>query len=127
MKRIKTIANLIHRCHCVYDIGSDHAFLAILILKNKIANHVVNIENKINPLNNGKKNLLKNDLIDKTTNVINNGLQNITKKVKIKPNYIVVAGLGGSTIVKILKTCRLIKKEITFIFCPNSQAYILRK
>ena len=127
MKRIKTIANLIHPCRCVYDVGSDHAFLSILILKNKITKHVVNIENKINPLNNGKKNLQRNNLIDKTTNVINNGLKNITKKVKIKPNYIVIAGLGGRTIVEILKSCRLMKKNIIFIFCPNLQANILRK
>ena len=127
MKRIKTIVNLIHRCRCVYDVGSDHAFLSILILKNKIAEHVVNIENKINPLNNGKKNLQKNHLIDKTTNIINDGLKNITKKVKIKPNYIVVAGVGGATTVKILKTCRLMKKKITFILCPNLQTHILRK
>ena len=33
MKRIKTIASLIHPCQCVYDVGSDHAFLSILILK----------------------------------------------------------------------------------------------
>ena len=127
MKRIKAITNLIHHCHCVYDIGSDHAFLSILLLKNKITEHVVNIENKINPLNNGKKNLQKSNLIDKTTNIINNGLQNITKKVKIKPNYIVIAGLGGGTIIKILKTCRLTKKNITFIFCPNLQSNLIRK
>lgn len=127
MKRIKAIANLIHRCYCVYDIGSDHAFLSILLLKNKIAKHVVNIENKINPLNIGKKNLQKSNLLDKTTNILNNGLENITKKIKIKPNYIVIAGLGGGTIVKILETCRLIKKNITFILCPNLQVHLVRK
>ena len=127
MKRIKTIASLIRPCRCVYDVGSDHAFLSILILKNKLAKHVVNIENKINPLNNGKKNLLRNNLIGKTTNIINNGLKNITKKVKIRPNYIIISGLGGRTITEILKTCRLMKKNIIFIFCPNLQTNILRK
>ena len=110
MKRIKAIANLIHRCHCVYDFGSDHAFLSILLLRSKITEHVVNFKNKIKPLNNGKKYLQKSNLIGKTTNIINNGLKNITKKVRIKPNYIVIVGLGGGTIVKILETCRLIKK-----------------
>lgn len=76
MKRIKAIANLIHHCHCVYDFGSDHAFLSILLLRSK-------------------KNLQKSNLIGKTTNIINNGLKNITKKVRIKLNYIVIAGLGG--------------------------------
>ena len=103
MNRIKQISNLIEKCQCVYDVGSDHALLAINLLKARKVKQVVNIEKNWLPHNAGKANLAKNHLTTKTINVLNDGLKDITKKVFIQPDYVVIAGMGGKAIVNILK------------------------
>ena len=104
MNRIKQISSLINKCQCVYDVGSDHALLAIDLLKSKKCKQVVNIEKNWQPHNVGKSNLAKNHLTTKTINVLNDGLKDITKKVFVQPDYVVIAGMGGKTIIDILKT-----------------------
>lgn len=128
MNRIKQISNLINKCECVYDVGSDHALLAINILKDKKVKKVVNIEKKWQPHNIGKENLAKNHLTTKTINVLNDGLKDIVKRVFLQPDYIVIAGMGGNNIVEILNTRdKKIKDSTKYIFEANSNVHLLRK
>lgn len=128
MNRIKQISNLIDKCQCVYDVGSDHALLAINLLRDRKAKQVVNIEKNWQPHNAGKANLAKNHLTTKTINVLNDGLIDITKKVFVNPDYIVIAGMGGNNIVDILqhKDARL-SKNITYLLEANCDSDVLRK
>lgn len=128
MNRIKQIANLIPNCACVYDVGSDHALLAIDLLQSKKVKLVVNIEKNWHPHNAGKANLAKKHLTTKTVNVLNDGLNDITKMVFEKPNYVVIAGLGGKTIVDILqKKDPNLRKECDYILEANCDINDLRK
>ncbi|MBQ0045846.1 MAG: SAM-dependent methyltransferase [Mycoplasma sp.] len=128
MNRIKQISNLIEKCQCVYDVGSDHALLAINILRDKKAKQVVNIEKNWLPHNAGKTNLAKNHLTTKTLNVLNDGLVDITKKVFIQPNYIVIAGMGANNIVNILeKKDPKINRNAIYLLEPNCDVDVLRR
>ena len=52
MNRIAAIANRIKKEKCIVaDIGSDHAFLALILLKNKKVGKIYNIEINEKPLN----------------------------------------------------------------------------
>lgn len=127
MNKINAIGNFIEKCPCVYDVGSDHAHLAIFLLRNKIAKHVINIEIKTQPLNHGILNLQKQHLVKKTTNIINDGLKNITKKTKTKPSYIVIAGMGGNNIIKILENKDKKINKCYYLLQANSEFVLLRK
>lgn len=128
MNRIKQLSNLIDKCQCVYDVGSDHALLAINLLKDKTVKQVVNIEKNWLPHNAGKANLAKNHLTTKTINVLNNGLIDITKKVFIQPDYIVIAGMGGKTIIDILeKRDSNINRQAKYLLEANCDVHELRK
>ena len=104
MNRINQITTLINNCQCVYDVGSDHALLAIALLKNKQTRKVVNIDINYKPLKAGLINLAKKHLTTKTLNVENNGLRNISKKVRLQPDYICITGLGARTIIDIIES-----------------------
>ena len=124
MKRINCIANLIHDPKAlVADIGSDHAFLAIRLLKNKQAKTVYNIEINQKPLDAGIKNLKANFVFKNTVNVINDGLKNwkLTKYF----DYVVIYGMGGKNIVNILSKAKVKIKNL--ILCPNNKFWALRK
>lgn len=128
MNRIKQISSLINNCQCVYDVGSDHALLAINLLKSKKCKQVVNIEKNWQPHNAGKANLAKNHLTTKTINVLNDGLKDITKKVFVQPNYVVIAGMGAKNIINILenKDSKL-NKNAKYIIEANCDVDDLRK
>lgn len=128
MNRIKQISSLINKCQCVYDVGSDHALLAIDLLKNKKCKQVVNIEKNWQPHNVGKSNLAKNHLTTKTINVLNDGLKDITKKVFVQPDYVVIAGMGAKNIIGILETKDpKINKNTKYILEANCDVDYLRK
>ena len=81
MIRINYIADLIKPCKRVIDIGSDHAYLAINLLSNQKAEMVCNVEVNQQPLDAGIKNLTKHHLLDKTQNILNDGIKNINSKL----------------------------------------------
>lgn len=127
MNRIIALSKLIDHCQCVYDVGCDHALLAINLLKQKKCQHVVNIDNKKQPLANGISNLKNNHLLKKTTNILNNGLYQITKKTSLKPSYIVCGGLGTKTIISILQSCDKKLQTRPFILLAHKNVEHLRK
>lgn len=128
MNRIKQLCSLIDKCQCVYDVGSDHALLAINLLKSKTVKQVVNIEKNWLPHNVGKANLAKNHLTTKTINVLNDGLKDIIKKIFVQPDYVVISGMGGKNIVEILETRdNNINKKAQYILEANCDVDYLRK
>ena len=127
MTKIKTIVNLIKPCKCVYDIGSDHAYLSILLLQEKKVKLVVNIDKNKKPLLNGINNLKKENLLTKTLNIQSDGFNQIIDTNLSIPDYVVMSGIGGLNMIKILE---LMPKEFItskFILVPNSNEYLLRK
>ena len=124
MKRLDCIASLINNKKAIVaDIGSDHAFLAVKLLKNKQVKTVYNIELNQKPLDNGIRNLKANFVYKNTVNVINDGLKNWKKTKSF--DYVVISGMGGKNIVEILKNTKV---KINFlILCPNNNAFMLRK
>jgi len=97
-KRLRTIAELIPNNAKVIDVGCDHALLDIYLVKNKNCYCFACDINK-NALNQAKKNISSNNLTDKIEIKLTDGLTDI--KIN-KDDYIVIAGMGTSTIKHIL-------------------------
>ena len=126
MIRINYIADLIKPCQRVIDIGSDHAYLAINLLTNQKAQMVCNVEVNQQPLDAGIKNLNKHHLLDKTQNILNDGLKDINNKLDdIHFDYLTIAGMGSNNIIDILKHNQLVVD--TYILQTNRNEYSLRK
>jgi tRNA (adenine22-N1)-methyltransferase len=122
--RIKAVTRLIEKDSVVVDIGSDHALLAINLLKNGIAKHVYNIELNKLPYENTIKNLTDAGVIDKTTNILADGLQ--TKLIKSEIDYCVISGIGAHNIINILENANKSIKIKNYIFVPHSNPNLLK-
>ena len=121
--RIAFIADLINDAQNVVDVGSDHAYLAKILLVNNKAQHVTNIEVNQGPLENGINNLTKNNLLKRTTNILNDGFKGLILEQTF--DYCVIAGMGATSIIEILKQN---KNQIkNYILQPNTQSYKIRK
>ena len=93
--RLRTIASFIKPNEKVADVGADHGLLELLLVTRDTNNQVVAIENKTGPYEILKENLIG---IKNVRLSLSDGLEAVDRDV----NTVVIAGMGGYNIVKIL-------------------------
>lgn len=98
-KRLKKITSLIDENTNVIDVGCDHALLDIYLTINKNC-HCTATDVNVNALNIANYNIKKYHLEDKIKTILSDGLKNIEIK---KISTVVIAGMGTTTILQILK------------------------
>ncbi len=94
-KRIKEIANVIDPNNKgVFDVGSDHGYLLIILRNKNSSIKLKGVENKIGPFNHLKKNVSSLNI-----NVaLSDGIDDLTDEY----SCIVLAGMGYKNIVEII-------------------------
>lgn len=97
-QRLLKIAQLIQPCEVLIDIGSDHGFLPIYLLRQGIIKQAVIADINQMPLQSAIRNAEKYQLANKCIFVQSNGLQSYRNEV----DAMVIAGMGYETIVQIL-------------------------
>ena len=98
--RLKEIANFINNKKCVVDVGCDHAFLPIYLVLNNKSLSAIALDNKKGPLLSAKDNIKTYNLESKIKTILSDGLKNVNP---IDYDAIVISGMGGETIINILK------------------------
>ena len=97
--RLQTIAEFVPKGSRVADIGTDHGYLAIELIKKGIATFVIASDKNIGPLEAARKNVETMTLESKIDLRLGDGLKTL------KPNevdVICIAGMGGALICDIL-------------------------
>lgn len=119
--RLKSIAILVTNEDIIADIGCDHAYLDIYLVKNKIIDKAYVSDVNYSALNNGIKNIQKYNLEDKIDAKLSDGISSISEDV----NTLVISGMGASTIIKILDNPK-INQINKLIIQSNNDYYLLR-
>lgn len=117
--KLKTIANFIDPDDIVLDIGCDHAYLAIYLNENNLCKEVYASDINENALNNAIKNIKDSNL--EIQAYLSDGFKNIDNP---SINTAVIAGVGTSTILDILKYAP--KNIEKYIICSNNNHEELR-
>ena len=97
--RIKTIMNFVRAGSCVADVGADHGYLSIELVKNGLATKVIATEKNIHPFEALNENISAAGFNDKIEVRLGDGLQILSAG---EVDTICIAGMGGSLITKIL-------------------------
>ena len=97
-KRLKIIHDMVPNS-VVADIGSDHGKLMIALVQSGKVKKGFAVENKEGPFERLRSNLIRYHVNDMITPLFSDGIKDITRDV----STIVIAGMGGQTIVNILK------------------------
>ncbi|MBR6530693.1 MAG: SAM-dependent methyltransferase [Clostridia bacterium] len=121
--RLETLCALVPRCPLVADIGADHAYLTIALLERGIAAHVLCTDLSPNSLDKARAALAKTPFEDRVTFCLGDGLLAIGEHA---PNAIVIAGMGGETIVDILSQSTP-KEGVSYLLQPMTRASHLRR
>ena len=122
-KRLKTISDLLTDNINVIDVGCDHALLDIYLFNNKKNINIIASDIKEGPLEQAKKNIekygCKNIKVKK-----GNGIDTIESDT----DTIVIAGMGGDTIIDILDNGKDKLDNIkSMVISPQSEWYKTRK
>ena len=115
--RIKAIASFVSKEDIVVDIGCDHGYLDIYLKENNLCQEVIASDIKESALNMAKSNFQKRKLKIKT--FLSDGFNNIDAYF----NTAVIAGMGTTTILKILNSD---KKPDKLIIASNNELAKLR-
>ena len=102
-KRLIEIASLIPLKSTVVDVGCDHGLLDIYLTLNRKCKCIASDVNE-NCLEQAKTNIKKFGLEGEIDVVLSDGLKNVEYN---EDDYIVIAGMGTSTILEILKDTKV--------------------
>lgn len=108
----------------VADIGTDHAYVSVELIRSGRAKKVIASDVRKGPLNIAKDNIKKYELCDKIETRLGSGLSVLNKN---EADIIIIAGMGGELICDIIKNDIDTARMAKLILQPMNAQYELRK
>ena len=122
--RLLVCAGFVCKGDRVADIGCDHGYLGIYLLKNGIASSVIASDVREGPLQSAIRNAHKYGVGDNMHFYLSDGVSNIPRDF----DTLVCAGMGGDTMVHILESAPWLKSEqYRMILQCQSKTPLLRR
>ena len=128
-KRLMTAVNMVTEGFAVLDVGCDHAYTSIELVRKKSPCAVAS-DVRPGPLKAARDHIAEAGLEDKITTVLADGVpRNILSLLPEKmPSTLVITGMGGMLIIKILSEAGgLIERFDELVLSPQSDIYAVRK
>lgn len=124
-KRLSAVAGLIRHGTKFADIGTDHAYLPVYLIKNGIIDNAIAADLRKGPLENARETAEVYNLTEKIQLRLSDGLDNFTAG---EVNEIAVAGMGGLLIAQFVERTEWLKNtDIHLVLQPMTHTEELRK
>ena len=124
-KRLQAIADRVPKDSRVVDVGTDHGYIPIYLMRQGLCKKCIASDINQGPLDSAKKHSLRYQVngLDLRKG---SGLQTITKEDKIE--IIIIAGMGGTLVIDILKKdIEIVKGAKKLILQPQTNVPEVRK
>ena len=122
-KRLLAAMDLVRPGSRVADIGTDHAYLPIELVKQGISPVAIAADVREGPLRMAQRNIERAGLGARIETVLSDGLTEIAES---RYDDLIICGMGGDTIVQILEAAELKNPEKRLILQPQSVSDRLR-
>ncbi len=123
-KRLQACCSFISHGDRVADIGCDHGYLGIYLLREGIASYVIAADINGMPLQSAVRNAEKFGVQDKISFYLSDGVKNIPKDF----DTLVCAGMGADTMISILEAAPWLReKQYRLILQCQSKTPMLRQ
>ena len=121
--RLKKIIDYVNT-RVAADIGTDHAYVPIELIKSKRAARVIASDVRRGPLYIAKSNIAENGLSDKIETRLGSGLSVLSPG---EADTVIIAGMGGELIADILSKDDMTARQAELILQPMNSQYELRR
>lgn len=123
--RLKSIANMVEKCECIADIGTDHAYLPIYLVEQGICNRAIASDINKGPVEKAKRNIYLSHRSEQIQCRLGTGLTTILPQ---EVNCAIIAGMGGNLIRDILEESIEVFKSLDYVILqPVQNVDVLRK
>lgn len=124
-KRLQAVADMVTQGNKVADIGCDHGYVSIYLIKNRISPNVIAMDVKEGPLAKAREHISRYGYSDYIETRLSDG----TKELKQgEADTLICAGMGGRLTLSILKKgMDKIDKMQECILQPQSEILLVRK
>ena len=100
--RLAACARLVRSGRPMADIGTDHAYLPIWLIKNSIVPRAVAADIRSGPLAAARKNAEKYGVTEQLALVLSDGLEALSPQ---DADDVVIAGMGGELMLRMVFIC----------------------
>lgn len=123
--RLKAVADMLEKCECFLDVGTDHAYLPAYIVEKGVAKRAIASDINPNPLKNALKTLEEEGLESKIELRLSAGFENIREN---EAEQIAVAGMGGIMIAEMIENTAWLKNpDLHLVLQPMTHFELVRK
>ena len=124
-ERLKTVAAMITPGSVVADVGCDHAYLSIYMVKEGLAPYAIASDVASGPLQHARENVLLHHLEGKISIRMGSGLSTLKPA---EADTLVIAGMGGMLMVRLLQKEPSVAESFSeMVLSPQSDIYEVRK
>lgn len=124
-KRLERVASFVREGGMVADIGTDHGYIPIYLVKEKRAVSAIAMDVRTGPLSRAKEHIAEYGLTGRISVRLSDGLE------KLRPNEadtVVIAGMGGELMIRILKQGRHMWESVKqWVLSPQSELAQVRR
>lgn len=124
-KRMQMVADMVTKGNVTADIGCDHGFVSIYLIEKGICPHVIAMDVNEGPLLRAKEHIAERGLDSYIDLRLSDGIDKLQNK---EAESIIIAGMGGKLVMKILSAHMDRVKELKeVILQPQSDLHLVRQ
>lgn len=124
-KRLKCVADMVTKGSRVADVGCDHGYVSIFLVKQSVAVKVIAMDVKKGPLECARQNVEREGLAGYIELRLSDGLKALSDG---EVDTVICAGMGGRLVIKILSEGRTLLKNVKeLILQPQSEIHLVRR
>lgn len=124
-KRLEMIASLVPKGSKIADIGTDHGYIPIYLIQEKIAVHGIAMDVRKGPLERAEAHIREAGLCGSIEVRLSNGL---SKLLENEADCVIIAGMGGELMIHILEEGKRLWDTIPFwVLSPHSEPHKVRR
>lgn len=123
--RLKAVAGMVTEGNRVCDVGCDHGYISIYLVKNGVSPYVYAMDVNKGPLLRAKEHILDYGYEDKIETILSDGLVALGDR---RSDALICAGMGGKLIIKILSEgMEQVLRMRELILQPQSEIHLVRE